>query len=183
MDTGGTDKEMRNPMKLQNKTIVITGVSSGIGEETARALRQNGATVIGVDRNDPLLTIDQYFQTDLGNPASITELVNQLPDGIDGLCNIAGVPGTAPADTVARVNYLGLRELTEKALPNKHPRRLRICFNLPLGPAKRFKDQSTALTEWNECPLNNYTGSLRWGRKTRHPHLEAQTTCALSFRA
>ncbi|MGD7412598.1 coniferyl-alcohol dehydrogenase, partial [Ralstonia pseudosolanacearum] len=33
------------------------------------------------------------------------------------LCNIAGVPGTAPVDLVARVNYLGLGHLTERLLP------------------------------------------------------------------
>ncbi len=104
-------------MKLQNKTIVITGVSSGIGAETARVLRQNGATVIGVDRNEPLLTVDQFFQADLGDTGAIADLVKQLPDGLDGLCNIAGVPGTAPSELVAKVNYLGLRELTEKTLP------------------------------------------------------------------
>jgi len=104
-------------MKLQNKTIVITGVSSGIGAETARVARQHGATVIGVDRNEPLLTVDQFFQADLGDTAAIATLVDQLPDGIDALCNIAGVPGTAPTELVGKVNYLGLRELTEKVLP------------------------------------------------------------------
>jgi len=104
-------------MKLQNKTIVITGVSSGIGAETARVARYHGATVIGVDRNEPLLSVDQFYQADLGDPASIAALVKQLPDNIDALCNIAGVPGTASTDLVAKVNYLGLRELTEKMLP------------------------------------------------------------------
>jgi len=103
-------------MKLQNKTIVITGVSSGIGAETARVARYHGATVIGVDRNEPLLTMDQFIPADLGDTSAIAALVDQLPDGFDALCNIAGVPGTAPSDVVAKVNYLGLRDLTEKAL-------------------------------------------------------------------
>ena len=33
---------------------------------------------------------------------------------MDGLANIAGVPGTSAVDLVARVNYLGLRHLTMK---------------------------------------------------------------------
>lgn len=36
---------------------------------------------------------------------------------IDGLCNVAGVPGTVPDALVARVNYLGLRHLTWELLP------------------------------------------------------------------
>jgi len=104
-------------MKLQNKAIVITGVSSGIGAEAARVLRSYGAKVIGVDRNEPMLTVDAFFQADLGNEKAIDDLVSQLPTDIDALCNIAGVPGTVPMSLVANVNYLGLRDLTQKLLP------------------------------------------------------------------
>ena len=104
-------------MSLSNKTIVITGVSSGIGAEICRAARLQGAHVIGVDRNDPALSMDAFHQADLGDPAAIDALVASLPDGIDALCNVAGVPGTAPQDVVERVNYLGLRHLTHTVLP------------------------------------------------------------------
>ena len=104
-------------MKLTNKTIVVTGVSSGIGAETARILRAHGATVIGMDRNEPSLTLDGFVQADLGSPETIDHAVQQLPEHIDGLCNIAGVPGTADPQLVARVNYLGLRHLSEAVLP------------------------------------------------------------------
>lgn len=104
-------------MKLTNKTIVVTGVSSGIGAETARTLRAHGATVIGVDRNEPSLTLDAFVQADLSHPAAIDAAVQRLPAQLDGLCNIAGVPGTAEPQLVARVNYLGLRHLSEAMLP------------------------------------------------------------------
>jgi NAD(P)-dependent dehydrogenase (short-subunit alcohol dehydrogenase family) len=104
-------------MKLTNKTIVVTGVSSGIGAETARNLRAHGATVIGVDRNEPSLTLDAFVQADLSHPDAIDAAVQQLPAQVDGLCNIAGVPGTADPQLVARVNYLGLRHLSEAVLP------------------------------------------------------------------
>jgi NAD(P)-dependent dehydrogenase (short-subunit alcohol dehydrogenase family) len=97
---------------MQGKTIVITGVSSGIGSDTARLLRQQGARVIGIDRNDPMLTLDGFVKADLSTPAAIDAAIARLPDRIDALCNIAGVPGTAPVDLVAKVNYLGLRHLT-----------------------------------------------------------------------
>ncbi|MBT2339817.1 MULTISPECIES: coniferyl-alcohol dehydrogenase [Pseudomonas] len=104
-------------MKLTNKTIVVTGVSSGIGAETARTLRAHGATVIGMDRNEPNLSLDQFVQADLSQPDAIDSAVQQLPATIDGLCNIAGVPGTADPQLVARVNYLGVRHLCAVALP------------------------------------------------------------------
>ena len=103
-------------MSLQGKTIVVTGTASGIGAEVARLARFQGARVIGVDRNEPSLTLDGFVKADLGSPATIDEAVARLPQRIDALCNIAGVPGTAPADTVARVNYLGLRHLSTRVL-------------------------------------------------------------------
>lgn len=104
-------------MNLTGKTLVVTGVSSGIGAEVARIARFSGARVIGMDRNDPSLTLDGFVKADLGSVAAIDAAVAQLPEHFDALCNIAGVPGTAPVQLVADINYLGLRHLTEQALP------------------------------------------------------------------
>lgn len=104
-------------MKLLNKTFVVTGVASGIGGEVARLARFHGARVIGVDRNPVNMTLDGFYQADLGDPAAIDALVAQLPERIDALANIAGVPGTSPVALVAKVNYLGLRHFTQALLP------------------------------------------------------------------
>ncbi|HSI57429.1 MAG TPA: coniferyl-alcohol dehydrogenase [Ideonella sp.] len=103
-------------MNFHGKTIVITGSSSGIGAETARLLRLQGARVIGVDRNDPVITLDGFVKADLSEQSTIDAAIRQLPERIDALCNIAGVPGTAPVDLVGRVNYLGLRHLCQRLL-------------------------------------------------------------------
>lgn len=102
---------------LQGKKLLITGVSSGIGEETARIARAQGATVIGVDVNPPKVEVDQFLQADLGERASIDALLAQLPEGLDGLANIAGLPPTRPAPQVLRVNLVGLKHLTLGVLP------------------------------------------------------------------
>jgi NAD(P)-dependent dehydrogenase (short-subunit alcohol dehydrogenase family) len=103
-------------MNVLGKTIVVTGVSSGIGAETARFLRLNGARVVGMDRNDAGITLDGFVKADLSEQAAVDAAFQQLPERFDALCNIAGVPGTAPVDLVARVNYLGLRHLCTRAL-------------------------------------------------------------------
>lgn len=108
-------------MTLAGKTIVITGVSSGIGGEVARLARFRGASVIGVDRNDAMLTLDGFIKIDLADPLAIDTVIAQFPDRIDALINAAGVPGTVDKDLVARVNYLGLRHLTE-ALIDRMPK-------------------------------------------------------------
>ena len=102
---------------LQGKKLLITGVSSGIGEETARIARAQGAQVIGVDVNPPRVEVDQFVRVDLGERASVDALLAQLPGGLDGLANIAGLPPTRPAPQVLRVNLVGLKYLTLGLLP------------------------------------------------------------------
>ena len=105
-------------MTLNGKTIVITGASSGIGAEIARLARFQGAHVIGMDRNDPMITLDGFVRVDMGDTAAIDSAAKALPNRIDGLVNAAGISGLADKDLVARVNYLGLRHLTETLVPN-----------------------------------------------------------------
>lgn len=104
-------------MKLDNKIVLVTGVSSGIGAATASVLRSHGAQVIGLDLKAPYMTLDGFVQGDLSSAESIDRLLPQLPARIDSLCNIAGVPGTANPQLVAQVNYLGLRHLSNALLP------------------------------------------------------------------
>jgi len=99
---------------LKGKTIIVTGCSSGIGAETARLIKETGGTVIGIDRNETSDNVDSFFQADLSTREAIDKLVEVLPKGADGLANIAGVPPTAPAETVIRVNLVGLKYFTSK---------------------------------------------------------------------
>lgn len=102
---------------LKNKTIIVTGCASGIGLETCRMVHQLGGTVLGVDRNKATEHVDQFFQADLSDPVSIGQLVHALPDGANGLANIAGLPPTAPAERVVKVNLVGLKALTSALIP------------------------------------------------------------------
>ena len=105
-------------MSLANKKILVTGAASGIGAETAKTLKALGATVIGLDRNEPKENVDQYIAADLSDPDSIAAAVETVPNGIDALCNIAGLPPTKDRVAVLKVNFLGLRHLTELMIGN-----------------------------------------------------------------
>lgn len=97
---------------LKNKTIIVTGAASGIGSACVDELKRQRATVIGVDRVTIDADVDRYVTADLADPRSITAAQREIGPGIDGLCNIAGLPPTAPPDEVLAVNALGLIEFT-----------------------------------------------------------------------
>ena len=102
---------------LEGKTIVVTGCASGIGLETARVCRQWGATVLGVDRTMTHEHVEALFKADLSDPAQIRQLVQALPHGVHGIANIAGLPPTAPAEQVLKVNLVGLKAFTLGMIP------------------------------------------------------------------
>ena len=102
-------------MSLAAKTVVVTGAASGIGRETASTLVHEGTRVIGVDLYPTGLADDH--RVDLSDPAQIDRLIEELPGGIDGLCNVAGVPPSSPPWLVLAVNAKGLQHLTEGLVP------------------------------------------------------------------
>ena len=104
-------------MSHASKTYVVTGVASGVGAAVAADLMTRGARVIGLDRADPTVDLAGFHRCDLTDPAQIDAAVAALAGPIDGLVNVAGVPGSLPVETVAKVNYLALRRLTDALLP------------------------------------------------------------------
>ena len=103
-------------MNLSGKKIIVTGAASGIGAETAKEIKAQGAHVIGIDINTPEVALDQFIQADLSDPAAIETAVEAVPAGIDGLVNSAGLPPTKDRVSVLKVNFMGLRHLTEKLI-------------------------------------------------------------------
>lgn len=125
---------------FKNKSIVITGASSGIGEELAYRLATKGANLsIAARRKERLEAVQAECEKRGGLtitvPTDVTEQVQceslirktvEVFGGIDLLVNNAGVSMWAPFDEVTdlsifekimRVNYLGSVYCTHYALP------------------------------------------------------------------
>jgi NAD(P)-dependent dehydrogenase (short-subunit alcohol dehydrogenase family) len=99
--------------EFKGKRYVVTGAASGIGLATAMKLLAADAEVISLDRNSPTAAVTRHVEVDLANPRSIDAALERIDGEFDGLMNVAGIPGTAPADLVFAVNSLAVRHLTE----------------------------------------------------------------------
>jgi NAD(P)-dependent dehydrogenase (short-subunit alcohol dehydrogenase family) len=102
---------------LLGKTIVITGISSGIGARVGELAQALGADIIGVDINEPTRPLDAFIKADIGCGQGVAEIVQTLPQRFDALCNVAGVSGSIGAARTLAINFYGLRELTQGLAP------------------------------------------------------------------
>jgi NAD(P)-dependent dehydrogenase (short-subunit alcohol dehydrogenase family) len=102
---------------LLGKTIVVTGISSGIGSRIGELATALGADVIGVDVKTPIRPLDAFVQADIGSPQGVAEILYALPQRFDALCNVAGISGVAGAAKTLAINFYGLRSLTEALAP------------------------------------------------------------------
>jgi NADP-dependent 3-hydroxy acid dehydrogenase YdfG len=99
---------------IENKVVVITGASSGLGEATARHLAARGAAVVlGARRTDKLEQIAadiraaggkaEVVATDVTNKAQVQALIDtavRVFGRVDVLINNAGLMSIAPLDEV-----------------------------------------------------------------------------------
>ena len=111
------------------KVILITGISSGFGRETARLLAEDGHTVYGTVRKEAeKVNSVNYLAMDLTDPGSIKKAVSEVAgrEGrIDVLINNAGMHTGGPAETLPEeyvrlqmdTNFLGMVHLTREVLP------------------------------------------------------------------
>lgn len=104
-------------ISFAGKRAVVTGAASGLGAEVAQLLVRAGAEVVGFDIAPISADGVDGRAVDMGDPASIDAAVASLGSELDVLCNIAGLPQTKPGEAVLRVNFLGLRHLTEALAP------------------------------------------------------------------
>lgn len=161
------------------RTFLLTGSASGIGEATANRLRAAGECVIGVDLRDADIVAD--LGSAEGRAAMIEQAGRLAPDGLDGVLAGAGISAIdRPRETIS-INYFGavatlsgLRPLLAK---KPRARAVAICSTaalLPHDPAALDAclgdDEQAALKAIGDRPQTAYMTSKRalslWLRRT-----------------
>ena len=111
------------------KVILITGISSGFGKETASQLARAGHTVYGTLRSgsgsDPLVKELLMDLTDGASISAAVQTVVKAEGRIDVLINNAGMHTGGAIETLPmefvrlqmQTNFLGLVQLTQEVLP------------------------------------------------------------------
>ena len=112
---------MSDLLGYKGKRVVVSGCFSGMGEATAKLLLELGAEVHGLDYKDSALPLASFHNVDLRDPASIDTAVAGIGGKVDALFNCAGLPQSFPAMDVMKVNFIGLRHLTQQVLPLMGP--------------------------------------------------------------
>lgn len=125
----------KNPFSLEGKTVLVTGASSGIGQETAIQCSRLGATVVITGRNIErlqhtfeMLEGEGHVQiiADISQDEGIDSLVTACPL-LDGLVNNAGRSKGLPVNFIKRddindvynTNLYGVMLLTKQLLKKK----------------------------------------------------------------
>lgn len=111
-----------NPYSLENKTILVTGASSGIGRATAIECAKLGATVVITARNEERLSsvlagLDtscgqkhKVVIADIASEEGIDKLIDALPT-LDGLSSNAGIAlGNSPIKFIGEEQMLSLMQ-------------------------------------------------------------------------
>ena len=115
---------MINPFAIENKTILITGATSGIGRAAAILCSRMGARVIAIGRNPEKLASLQAelendrvselenlcISADLVDAEQVKALIEQCPE-IDGVANCAGIANMNPFQFVSKDEMLRVMEV------------------------------------------------------------------------
>ena len=119
-------------MKIEKVNAVITGAGSGLGEGTARLLKEKGANVFLVDINEEGLKkvssdLDsEYFVGDVSNPELMNEAIKDLVN-INCLVNCAGIAAGAKVVSSRGMHDLNLFEKVLKVNLIGSFNMIRIC--------------------------------------------------------
>ena len=120
---------VQNPVsRSDNKTILVTGSSSGIGQAVCNHLAKNGHQVFGASRTPVEAANWTHLTVDVTNDASVEELVarvNENAGGIDTLVHCAGVSiagsledtSVEEAKLLFDTNYFGAVRMAQAILP------------------------------------------------------------------
>ncbi len=121
-------------MEFENKIVVVTGATSGIGHATALGFARKGAIVAGIGRDASSVielstTGVRSYRADLSLETETSEVVNAIVEdlgGVDVLVNAAGIIATgsiedttlADYDAMMGINVRSIFHLMQLCLPS-----------------------------------------------------------------
>ena len=165
-------------MKLRNKTVLITGGSSGIGLEMARQLRAGGNTVLVTGRGREKLDAAtrevpgiHAFQSDVSDPKAIValrdEVLARFP-ALDVLINNAGVmrnldfnmPDLENVAGEIEINLSGPVRMIQQFLPHLKTRPEAMIVNVSSGLAF-VPFPAAPVYSATKAGLHGFTSALR----------------------
>lgn len=112
-----------NSFNLSDKTVLITGASSGIGRAAAIKISQMGGKVMINGRNEKKLNETfnslhgeghRMMAADLMNEEKIGRMVDELPP-LDGVVHCAGITGHTPAQFIKPAHISNIFDVNYKA--------------------------------------------------------------------
>ncbi len=141
---------------LKNKTILITGASSGIGRAAAQLCDALGANVVITGRNEEELkktaasfkNKTQSFSADLANETEIDALIAKLP-ALDGFVHCAGIIRPTP------IKFLKTKHIDEVFKINFSSA---VLLSSGLLSAKKLNDAASVIFISSVSAQHPYTG-------------------------
>ena len=122
-------------MKVEKINAVITGGGSGLGEGTARVLKEKGANIFLIDLNEEKwknISSElgcEYFVGDVSNPELMSEAIKNL-ENINCLINCAGIAAGAKIVSSRGIHDFNLFEKVLKINLIGSFNMLRLCAEI-----------------------------------------------------
>jgi uncharacterized oxidoreductase len=166
-------------MKLEQRTVLITGGTSGIGLELARQLQQRGNTLLVTGREQEKLDAAQRllpglhtFKSDVSNPQDIEALYHSVSarfPALDTLINNAGIMRNLNLNQARdlndvtheiEINLSGPVRMIQQFLPHLKTRPSALIVNVSSGLAFVPFPASPVYCA-TKAAIHSYTQSLR----------------------
>lgn len=165
---------------IQNKHILLVGATGGIGQETAKLLKQSGANLFITGRNSETLSdmqsslgisSDQVFQLDISDESQVADVAERIHgkvEALDMIINVAGVGIVKPFEDLTTedfkrtidANLLGPFLLLKNFLPAMKTKKEGLIINLP-GVLGKTPMAAASIYAASKYGLNGMLKSVR----------------------